>query len=222
MRISQRREYRLKNVAGASRTNLGGDAASPSPLRGGRRQAAGWGRCGSARRSVRHKRPPLALRAISPSRGEKTQAQFLYRHARFSPSGHCQRLGSGAPGRAFLMFSTWRDFRAPLVSHSKSQIVGFSSAARTVPNLSRSWPVTTPAPCTFHGQDAAASPHGFGQWHLRRARSTPACVGPSGPWLPHQGGRSPPLPLDPGSRPGPAGAMGGLWRSGLRVGKDWA
>ncbi len=31
-----------------------------------------------------------------------------------SQSGHCQRSGSGAHGRAFLMFSTWRDFRAPL------------------------------------------------------------------------------------------------------------
>ncbi|SFU09803.1 hypothetical protein SAMN05518861_112173 [Mesorhizobium sp. YR577] len=88
--------------------------------------------------------------------------------------------------------------------------------------LSRSRPVTTPAPCTFHGQDAAGSPHGFGQRHLRRARSTPACVGPSGPWLPHQGGRSPPLPLDPGSRPGPAGAMGGLCGRCFGVWKDWA
>ncbi|SFT92772.1 hypothetical protein SAMN05518861_107230 [Mesorhizobium sp. YR577] len=162
--------------------------------------------------------PSLILRC---ERQRASKDAPIHRHARVSPSGHCQRSGSGALGRAFLMFSTWRDFRAPLVSHSKSQIVGFSSAARTVPNLSRSRPVTTPAPCTFHGQDAAGSPHGFGQWHLRRARSTPACVGPSGPWLPHQGGRSPPLPLDPGSRPGPARAMRGLCRRCLGVGKDW-
>jgi hypothetical protein len=131
-------------------------------------------------------------------------------------SGHCQRAGKdGRP-------------------KSRSSLYFLRSLDRPSRCLSRSWPVTTPAPCTFHGQDAAASPHparstlgpSATSFHLQlpaRAcgRRTPACVGPSGSWLPHQGGRSPPLSPIPVPEPGPARAMEGLCARCLGVGKDW-
>jgi hypothetical protein len=96
-------------------------SASPSPLRGG--WPVGPGGVVAAvlgidsASSLSPRTPPASFASLSPRpplKGEVSADAPVHRHARFSPSGHCQRSGSGAHGRAFLMFSTWRDFRAPL------------------------------------------------------------------------------------------------------------
>jgi hypothetical protein len=135
-----------------------------------------------------------------------------------SQSGHCQRSGSGAHGRAFLMFSTWRDFRAPLgvcpeVGRSQRPLhVHSMDKTPRVLRILRDLPLILPPQaftCSFQPGHAAAG---------RRPVS-----GPRGPGYHTRAGGHRHSPLIPVPDPVPqerwADYAGGVWGCG-KIGSE--
>ncbi len=90
------------------------NARSPSVGRSAQRRVGSLRQCAAQRNVERclNRDPLCRLRRHLPLKGGDNLARFIIATPAFA-SGHCQRSGSGAHGRAFLMFGTWRDFRAP-------------------------------------------------------------------------------------------------------------
>ena len=156
MRISQRREYRLKNVACASRTHLGANTSPFSPcgrrwigaLAPGRMRGVGRNSSVCDPANTPHPTSPSG-RPPSPTRGEG-RARFIIATPAFA-SGHCQRTSfceGGNAGRkslAFLSVNTWRSQCAPpaLLSRSVASTFAWPAVAKD-PGLGVHHPAALP------------------------------------------------------------------------------